>query len=640
MPGPTTHSLSKNFWFRLAVPARLRALVGKGEVRFSLGTSDPEVAKIRQAQELAKWRTRFLELDREIEQEALSRASQLVDNFLEAMALRNGDYDSVVYGIQKFIVLRLFSAWGRDDFRELEAARALAFMPNRKVWRAGDPDGLADIVPEEEREETVARVRMLNSARDTQGLGFSEVLQRILKAHRYDVLDLEVAMVADQTGTQIVPRSPLHDAVAEQLLRRLVYHVPRHVNDKVARHFARIEPPQPANSAADEGPSSAASVGSPIQPQRKGRQRISAAFDKWVELRAPRAQSRIEAERAVRRFIDIHGDLAVGAITRDHILEYRDVISRIPKNLNLDKLKAAGGTLRELARSETEESRRLSPGAVRKDVGAIAAILALLRSEGWIGDNVATGVVVAGYSKTRQGQRTPRLPLRRSMMETLFASPLFTGCAGPSDIERTRVGRDVYQDALYWAFLFGATAGPRLEEIGQIALDAIEVIPRAEEPPIVAIHVTGTGAGESIKNDGSARVIVVHPRLLDLGFLKYVEARRAAGAERLFDLTQSATGKWTKELSRRVNRYVDRVVTDDPRYVFHSMRHEFKDRAEETISTRVHDRITGHSPTTVGGRYGLGASIDLIAREIEKLDLSFIDWARLQESAERSKLCA
>jgi len=635
MPGPTTHSLSKNFWFRLVVPERLRESVGKREIRFSLGTSDPEVAKIRQAQELAKWRTRFLELDREIEQEALSRAPALVDGFLEAMGQRNGDYDSAVYAIQKFIVLRLFSAWGRDEFRDREADRAFAFMPNRETWRAGDLGDVADLIPDEEREETLARVLMLNRSRPTQGLGFSEVLQRLLKAERWDVLDLEVAMVADHAGTAIAAGSPLFDAVGEQLLRRLVHHVPRHVDAKAAGYFSRIE------QAPASAPQQETKLTPPprllAKPHGKSRQPISAAFAKWLELRAPRPQSRIEAERAVKRFIDIHGDLPVGAITRDHILEYRDVISRIPKNVDLKKLKAIGGSLRALAGNDVDPDRKLSPGAVRKDVGAIAAILALVRNEGWIEANVATGVIVAGYSKTRQGQRTPRMPLRRSMMETLFASPLFTGCAGPSDIQRTWPGDFVYQDELYWSFLFGATAGPRLEEIGQIKLDDIEILPREEGHPIVAIYVTGTGEGESIKNDESSRVIVVHPRLLDIGFLQYVKRRRAAGAQRLFDLKQSATGKWTKELSRRVNRYVDRTVTDDPRYVFHSMRHEFKDRAEATIATRVHDKITGHSPGTVGARYGLGASIDLIAREIQKLDLSFIDWPRLQRAEIRCR---
>ena len=70
MPGPSAHPRSSNLWFRVAVPERLRERIGKREIKFSLGTSDPAIAKIRQAQELARWRARFVELDREIEQEA------------------------------------------------------------------------------------------------------------------------------------------------------------------------------------------------------------------------------------------------------------------------------------------------------------------------------------------------------------------------------------------------------------------------------------------------------------------------------------------------------------------------------------------------------------------------------------------
>jgi hypothetical protein len=377
-------------------------------------------------------------------------------------------------------------------------------------------------------------------------------------------------------------------------------------------------------------PSSGKSAG---RSAGKGTRPLSEGFVHWARLRVPRPQSEIEAKRAVERFIALNGDLAVGAITRDHLLDYRDFISRMPTNLNLDRLKASQlgfrAAVEKAIERAGEDARTLSPGAIKKDMGALGAVLTLLRNEGWITDNVSAGIAVPGYSKTRRAQRTPRLPLRPWMMEKLFASPLFTGCEGPADIQRTRPGSRLYQDELYWSFLFGATAGPRLEEVGQIRLDDIEVLPQPGGPPLTAIYVTGTGEGESIKNDESARIIIVHRRLLELGFLDYVERRRAAGAERLFDLTQSATGKWTKELSRRVNR----VVTDDPRYVFQSLRHEFKDRAEWTISSRVHDRITGHSPSNVGGRYGLGASIELMSRELEKLDLSFVDWGRLQAAA-------
>jgi hypothetical protein len=638
MPGPTTHPRSSNLWFRMAVPERLRAKVGKREIKISLGTSDPGEAKLRQAQEQARWRARFRDLDRDIEEKATARAPEIVDSFLEAMARRNGTMANVIFGLQSVITMRLFIAWGRDEFADRRADRAFAFMPGRNAWHGADFTAIANVIPAEDRDRLLARIDLLHRHKDTQGAGFAEAIAYLLRAQAWDVVRIEVMMIEDHAGIEIARGSTLFTAVAEQLLRRLA--ATRPDSEELLQRLGEVAetplrsasppPPQPVEARATKA-------------SRKGARPLSAGLAQWIELRKPRPQSEVEARRAVSRFIELNGDLPIERITRDDILDYRDFITRMPRNLNLEKLKRQGVPLRKaveatLKKTTDELIPTLSPGAVKKDVGVFAAILGLLRNEGWINDNVAAGVAIAGYSKTRRGQRTPRLPLRPSMMQTLFASPLFTGCAGRTDAERARPGKKVYQDELYWSFLFGATAGPRLEEVGQIRLDDIEVTERPGEAPLVAIYVTGTGEGESIKNEESARVIIVHPRLLDLGFLDYARRRREAGAVRLFELKQSATGKWTKELSRRVNRYVDRTVTDDPRYVFHSLRHEFKDRAEWTISTRVHDRITGHSPGTVGGRYGVGASIELIARELEKLDLAFIDWPRLQRAAARSDL--
>jgi hypothetical protein len=202
-------------------------------------------------------------------------------------------------------------------------------------------------------------------------------------------------------------------------------------------------------------------------------------------------------------------------------------------------------------------------------------------------------------------------------METLFASPLFTGCIGHRDFERTKPGPHVYQDELYWAFLFGATAGPRLEEVGQIRVDDIEVLERGDQPPIVGIYVTGTGESQSAKTDESIRVIIVHPRLVELGFLSFVASRKSKGATQLFDLKQSKLGTWSKELSRRANRYLDRAVVDDKRYVWYSMRHEFADRSELDLSEATSRQIMGHAR---GRLYGLGAPLHRAAKELEKLD--------------------
>jgi hypothetical protein len=121
----------------------------------------------------------------------------------------------------------------------------------------------------------------------------------------------------------------------------------------------------------------------------------------------------LEAKRAIDRFVALNGDLAVERITRDHLLDYRDFISRMPTNLNMEKLKASrlgfrGTVEKAMEQPGAEPVRTLSPGAIRKDMGALGAVLTLLRNEGWIPDNVSAGISVPGYSKTRRSQRTPR----------------------------------------------------------------------------------------------------------------------------------------------------------------------------------------------------------------------------------------
>ena len=352
------------------------------------------------------------------------------------------------------------------------------------------------------------------------------------------------------------------------------------------------------------------------------------------------------------RFIALFGDLAVGDITREQIIEFRGLLMNLPPQTELAKIEAAGLTLKGVIEEhrallerwddgdrDMAEPGRLAPGTVKKDVGGLSAVLGMIASDLGQATNAASRIEVAGYSKTKRGQKRPRLSFTPGMMQDLFDSPLFTGCAGKGDIQRTRPGTHLYQDVLYWAFLFGVTGGPRLEEIGQVAIDDVHfcdlrrTFGHEYEGEITFVHITGTGQGQVVKTDESDRYVVIHPKLIELGFNDYVARRRAVGARRLFDLDPDSKGKHTKGLSNRLNRYIDRVVTEDPRYVFHSMRHEFTDRAElSEIPARVANSIKGHANATEGDKYGL---VTLQAQHVflAKLKLGFIDWPRLIEAA-------
>jgi len=62
MSRPWKHPDSGVYWFRRAVPADLRALVGKREEKQSLKTKDPAVAKQRHTQALSEVEARWANL--------------------------------------------------------------------------------------------------------------------------------------------------------------------------------------------------------------------------------------------------------------------------------------------------------------------------------------------------------------------------------------------------------------------------------------------------------------------------------------------------------------------------------------------------------------------------------------------------
>lgn len=83
--------------------------------------------------------------------------------------------------------------------------------------------------------------------------------------------------------------------------------------------------------------------------------------------------------------------------------------------------------------------------------------------------------------------------------------------------------------AARWAALLGLYTGARVSEVGQLRLSDF-----GAEDGIACIRITDEGVGQSVKTAASVRTVPLHPTLLALGLLEYVESMRAAGADRLF----------------------------------------------------------------------------------------------------------
>jgi integrase len=80
-----------------------------------------------------------------------------------------------------------------------------------------------------------------------------------------------------------------------------------------------------------------------------------------------------------------------------------------------------------------------------------------------------------------------------------------------------------------WAALLGLYTGARVGEVAQIYLRDIVL-----EQNIWCVKLTVESDGQSVKTEGSKRLVPLHPDIIDLGFVQYFESLRDAGEERLF----------------------------------------------------------------------------------------------------------
>jgi integrase len=80
-----------------------------------------------------------------------------------------------------------------------------------------------------------------------------------------------------------------------------------------------------------------------------------------------------------------------------------------------------------------------------------------------------------------------------------------------------------------WAALLGLYTGARVGEVAQIYLRDIVL-----EQDIWCVKLTVESDGQSVKTEGSKRLVPLHPDIIELGFVQYFESLREAGEERLF----------------------------------------------------------------------------------------------------------
>ena len=164
-------------------------------------------------------------------------------------------------------------------------------------------------------------------------------------------------------------------------------------------------------------------------------------------------------------------------------------------------------------------------------------------------------------------------------------------------------------EAAYWLPLLALYTGARQGEIGQLrTMDVVEehyLDATGDEAKAWVIRIL-FDAGR-LKNEHSERRVPIHAALIDAGFLRYVQAAKAAGRHRLFPvLRPDYDGNFTASWSKWFGRWLRGTCgITDKRLVFHSFRHTFKHFARYSqIAPDVQNEMTGHETGDIADGYG------------------------------------
>ena len=249
----------------------------------------------------------------------------------------------------------------------------------------------------------------------------------------------------------------------------------------------------------------------------------------------------------------VTGEIHTGNITKQHIVNFKKIVLNLPANkTKLSKYK--NKPLTYFITTSSDENDQLSPVTRKKYITAIAGFLEWLK--------------INDYSSIDLD--APLKKLKVTKIEASKQRDLFK----EEDLNKLFNSKEYIQGthkkaSQFWVPLIGLYTGARLNEICQLE---IKDIYQYKDTGIWVFDINKnkeSDPNKSLKNDGSIRVIPVHKKLIELGFIDFFKTQK--NNKRLFsDLPYvNSNNKYGDNLQRWFNRtYKNRRGVTTPKLHF------------------------------------------------------------------------
>jgi len=333
-----------------------------------------------------------------------------------------------------------------------------------------------------------------------------------------------------------------------------------------------------------------------------------------------------ETEGTYQELIELIGDKPVSDYTNVDGRDYRNTLSKLPKNRKRVK-KYKNKTLKEILSMTIPVGDRITIETQMKLTSRMTSLWNYLIDEypEYVDVNVFKKKSVTKSVRKRKDRKESFTEddlhiifHHKNYLPFIFENP-FTKIKFP----------------YYWIPILGCLTGCRLEEI---CMMRVKDIIKVNGVWVYRIVEEGEYGEEEtkVKNPYSERDVPLHSVLVDtLGFIKYVNHIKKFGEERVFYELPKIRNKYQKYVGRFFNsKYLKKIgLKNTGRSVsFHSMRHSVETHlTNQNVNPRMIDGLQGHSQKGIGGSvYMKGVKPEVLMKEcVEKIDWG-IDWENLK----------
>jgi integrase len=337
------------------------------------------------------------------------------------------------------------------------------------------------------------------------------------------------------------------------------------------------------------------------------------------------ARTRLAYETARRLTLSIMGaDTPMENLNRATCRDFMETLRFIPKNASK---RYPGLTPREAAERARSEgwSDLISPANINIYLNKVCVVLNWAVREEFLAKNHMRGLRLADPV----AKQDKRHPFSDEQLRQMFTAPLYRGCKNDGN-GYTTPGDARPKGTRFWIPLIGLYSGLRLNEICQLDTSDIRVVDDVRCFVITEKSLVGS-TDKSLKTRSSERIVPVHPKLLDLGLVAFVEERSKRGDTKLFDdICPGGSGFRSTAFSKWFVHFLKHSGASRERTSFHSFRHRFRDalrdaRVDRDISLAIGGWGTGKNAGDVSDNYGRGYRASVLFEEISKVEFGAVD---------------